>query len=160
MKLLPSNMAAAAGLDTFLFLGEGESTPLGSAGCRVARCNCKYQSEKSFIFLHGQINQGSYSDVTTGTGIKAFSTRDPLTLSCGEVKGRQSDAPRLGLRMFQHVFGKGKKKALSPFVSFSFISKMYVQCFFFLKVLKMSYLSWHKVFQFNKYFNSFDNKKN
>lgn len=46
-------------LDSFyhLRLGKGESPQSGS---------CKYQSGKSFIFLHGLINQGSYSDVTTG----------------------------------------------------------------------------------------------
>lgn len=46
-------------LDSFYHprLGKGESPQSGS---------CKYQSGKSFIFLHGLINQDSYSDVTTG----------------------------------------------------------------------------------------------
>lgn len=49
-------------LDSFyhLRLRKGESPQSGS---------CKYQSGKSFIFLHWLNNQGSYSDVTTGSKV-------------------------------------------------------------------------------------------
>lgn len=127
------------------------------AGRQAAATFVNNQSQKSFIFLHWQINQGSYSDVTTGIETEPGSrrwrrfTRDPLThyraVERSKVAGIRrsfslwtwSGGGRLKLlgrecsSFNTWIFFLRKKKHFLHRLFLSFTGKMYVSpsvCFF------------------------------
>lgn len=151
MNLLSWNRPTA-GLDSFFF--SFEPPPAGEKKKRrrwivieqpVTIVNIRFRSPSYFymdrsIRAHTVMSRQEHKDWSR----RRFNPGDPLT----HYRGRECFNTRGILFYFILFFcGKEKKALSSPFVSFSFISKMYVSpSMFFLMVSKkkMSYLSWHK----------------
>lgn len=139
MKLLSWNRPTA-GLDSFSLNTSGwEKKKKKVNRHRAAGNYCKYQSQKSFIFLHGPINQGSYSDVTTGIqrlkqeaeGEGVLTRRPFNSLQRSEVENVSTHEE------FYFFWEKKKKHFLHRLFLFLLSAKcMFPPSMFFLTVLK------------------------